>query len=106
MMLPMGLSIKHAYLEAFFLMSFSSLLSQEKVKKKKLEKVQKYLHCVIARKNEIFKKFMENGLLSYDFMQIRDTQIREKFQGKYPKYSPKMYQLFYEKYIEDVNADI
>lgn len=47
-------------------MSFSSLLSQEKVKKKKLEKVQKYLHCVIARKNEIFKKFMENGLLSYD----------------------------------------
>ena len=68
--------------------------------------MQKYLHCVIARKNEIFKKFMENGLLSYDFMQIRDTQIREKFQGKYPKYSPKMYQLFYEKYIEDVNADI
>ena len=42
-------------------------------------------------------------------MQIRDKQIREKFQEKYTKYSPKMYQLFYDRYIKETileNKDI
>ena len=109
MILPMGLSIKQAYRETFLRTPFPSLLAQEKVRNQKLAKVQKYLYSVMTEKNEIFKKFIEKKLLSYDFMQIRDKQIREKFQEKYTKYSPKMYQLFYDRYIKETileNKDI
>ena len=49
--------------------------------------------------------FIDNNLLSYDYMQIRDQQIRSLFDNKYPKYSVQMYQLFYKRYMKEKNAD-
>jgi len=109
MLLPMGLSMRYAYLKAFPIlpsnMSFSSLFAPRVIKNKTLSKIQKYLLNVAAEKNKIFARFIDNNLLSYDYIQIRDQQIRALFDNKYPKYSIQMYQLFYKKYVKDKDAD-
>ena len=109
MLLPMGLSMRYAYLKAFPILpsirSFSSLFAPKLIKNKTLSEIQKYLLAVAAEKNKIFAKFMDNNLLSYDYMQIRDQQIRNLFNNKYPKYSIQMYQLFYKKYLKEKNVD-
>lgn len=105
MLLPMGLSMRYAYLKAFPIlpsnMSFSSLFAKKSIKNKTLSNIQKYLWNVAAEKNKIFARFIDSRLLAYDYMQIRDQQIRALFDNKYPKYSAQMYQLFYKKYMKE-----
>ena len=109
MLLPMGLSIRYAYLKSLPIlpqnMSFSSLFTPKVIKNKTLSKIQRYLLSIAAEKNKIFAMFIDNNLLSYDYMQIRDQQIRSLFDNKYPKYSVQMYQLFYKRYMKEKNAD-
>ena len=101
--------LRYSYLKAFSVlpssMYFSSLFASKLIKNKTLSKIQRYLLQVATEKNKIFTKFIDNNLLPYDYMPIRDQKIRSLFDNKYPKYSVKMYQLFYKKYVKEKNAD-
>ena len=97
--------LRYSYLKAFSVlpssMSFSSLFASKLIKNKTLSKIQRYLLHVATEKNKIFTKFIDNNLLPYDYMPIRDQKIRSLFDNKYPKYSVKMYQLFYKQYVKE-----
>lgn len=102
LLFPTGVSIKSAYLKALPILNklpFSVLLKNEPIKNKTLQNIQKYLLCVADEKNKIFAKFLRNELLEYDYIQQRDKEINKIFKNKYPKYSKKMYELFYKKYM-------
>jgi len=103
MLFPMGMCTTSSYQKAFQYLDskqlFVELLTSNKKVNKHLEKIRNFMFHVSIEKNNIFKKFIDNNLLSYDYMQERDAVIRVMFDNKYPKYSETMYKLFYQKYI-------
>ena len=103
MLLPRGLSVKSTYQNTFTYFkekqSFAELLDSKIKINKDVENVRNFLLQISVEKNKIFEKFIEHGLLKYDYMQERDAEIRALFNNKYPKYSETMYKMFYKKYI-------
>ena len=105
MYVTQGLSISMVYKECLGELicsniSFLDLVNPySKIGDEKLLQAKEFLKIITEEKNKIFKSWISNGILIYDFMNLRDRQIRSLFDNHYEKYDEVMYNEYYEKYI-------
>lgn len=105
MYVPQGLSISMVYKECLGELicsntSFLDLVNPYSIiGDEKLLKAKEFLKIITEEKNKIFKSWISNGILIYDFMSLRDRQIRSLFDNRYEKYDEVMYNEYYKKYI-------